>query len=299
MNTDSTNISHPDQAVPLVSVVITAFNRPDYLRNAVTSVLAQTFTDIEIIVVDDCSPTDPSAVLREFDAPIHFVRMPTNGGANRARNEGVRRARGHYVAFLDDDDIWLPTKLELQLPKLAHVTACLCGYEYLDSGKVFVRPVQQITASMLKQGNFYCGMSGLICEQRWLLENPFDETLANGQDWDVYVRLAQDKPIAYVGRPLLRYRRGSHDSITTRVKTMGTSDMERRLTVAYKHRQWMGERDFRLRVARTILGYIGHRPEPWKLVLLALRKSGWRATTSVLAEKFSNFMRRGGRVTSH
>jgi len=298
MNTDP--MTDPmETTTPLISVVISAFNRPDYLRSSIASALAQTFTDIEIIVVDDCSPQDPLPILREFSYPIRYAIMPTNGGANRARNEGVLRARGRYVAFLDDDDVWLPNKLELQLPTLADVTACLCGYEYLDSGAKIVRQLQQITASMLKNGNVYCGMSGLICERQWLLENPFDETLANGQDWDVYVRLAQSGPIAYVDQSLLRYRRGSHESITTKVKTLKVADMERRLVVAYKHRQWMGERDFRRRVARTILGYVGQRPEPLKLVLLALRKSGLRATTSVLAEKLSNFMKRGGKVISH
>lgn len=284
---------------PLISVVITAFNRPDYLRSSIASVLAQTVTDLEIIVVDDCSPTDPLPVLREFDAPIQGRRMPVNGGANRTRNEGVRMARGRYVAFLDDDDIWLPHKLELQLQRLGEADACVCGYEFLDTGETRVRPVLEVTSASLKLGNPYCGMSGLICERQWLLANPFDETLGNGQDWDVYIRLASNRPIAYVQQSLFRYRRGSHDSITTKVKTEGVADMERRLVVAYKHRDWMGERLFRRRVARTILGYIGHRQQPWKLVLLALRKSGLRATVGVLAEKFGHFMKRGGKIATH
>jgi GalNAc5-diNAcBac-PP-undecaprenol beta-1,3-glucosyltransferase len=284
---------------PLISVVITAFNRPDYLQSSVASVLAQTFSDVEIIIVDDCSPTDLQPVLQSFDAPIRFRRMPVNGGANRARNEGVRLARGRYVAFLDDDDVWLPHKLELQLQRLADATACICGYEFLDTGTRKVHEITEVTASMLKQGNVFCGMSGLVCARQWLLDNPFDETLSNGQDWDIYVRIVREHKLAYVGQSLFRYRRGGHESITTRVKRQGVADMERRLVVAYKHRQWMGERQFRQRVAATILGYIGHRPQPWKLVLLALRKGGVRATVSVLAEKCSNFIRRGGRVTTH
>lgn len=288
-----------ENKTPLITAVITAYNRPDYLQSSISSVLAQTIADVEIVVVDDCSPTDPTPVLQAFDVPIQFRRMPVNGGANRARNEGVRLAKGRYIAFLDDDDEWLPNKLELQLQRLGNATACISGYEYMDTGTAKVHPIREITASMLKHGNPYCGMSGLLCERQWLLDNPCDETLSNGQDWDIYVRLARDKPIAYVDQPLFRYRRGSHESITTKVKTQGAADMERRLVVAYKHRQWMGERQFRQRVAYTILGYVGHRPQPWKLVLLALRKSGVRATVSVLAEKFGNFMKRGGRVTTH
>ena len=82
--------------------------------------------------------------------------------------------------------------------------ACLCGFELLDNGKQRVRTVRDIDASMLKLGNPFCGMSGLICEREWLLANPFDETLPNGQDWDVYIRLAQYRPIAYVQQSLFR-----------------------------------------------------------------------------------------------
>ena len=285
--------------IPLVTVVVTAFNRPDYLRLSVASALAQEGVDLEIIVVDDCSPTDLQPAVAEFSGPIRYHRLERNGGANRARNEGVRQARGRYVAFLDDDDIWLPHKLQRQLQYLQGATACICGFRLLEKDLVFVRPVDQVTAALLKWGNPYCGMSGLLCERQWLLDNPFDETLDNGQDWDMFVRLARQAPIRYVAEPLFHYRRGSHDSITTKVRQMRPADMERRLLVTYKHREWLGERMFRRRIAHTILGYLGTRNQPWKLVLMALRKSGPLATATVLSEKFSKFMRRGGRVSTH
>lgn len=284
---------------PLITVVITAFNRPDYLQSSVASALAQEGVDLEIIVVDDCSPTDLQPALAGFSDPIRYHRMERNGGANRARNEGVRQARGRYVAFLDDDDIWLPHKLQRQLQHLVGATACICGFRLLEKDLVFVRPIDQVDATALKLGNPYCGMSGLLCERQWLLQNPFDETLDNGQDWDMFVRLARQAPIRYVAEPLFRYRRGSHDSITTKVRKMQPADMERRLLVTYKHREWLGERLFRRRIAHTILGYLGTRNQPWKLVLMALRKSGPMATATVLSEKFSKFMRRGGRVSTH
>lgn len=284
---------------PLITVVITAFNRPDYLQSSVASALAQEGVDLEIIVVDDCSPTDLQPALAGLSGPVRYHRMERNGGANRARNEGVRQARGRYVAFLDDDDIWLPHKLQRQLQHLAGATACICGFRLLEKDLVFVRPINQVDATALKLGNPYCGMSGLLCERQWLLQNPFDETLDNGQDWDMFVRLARQAPIRYVAEPLFRYRRGSHDSITTKVRQMQPADMERRLLVTYKHREWLGERLFRRRIAHTILGYLGTRNQPWKLVLMALRKSGPLATATVLSEKFNKFMRRGGRVSTH
>lgn len=284
---------------PLVSVVITAYNRPDYLRDSLGSVLQQTMHPLEIIVVDDCSPADLQSVVQSFAEPIHYLRMIRNGGANKARNAGVRHAKGKYIAFLDDDDIWLPHKLERQLSRLDNAIACLCGFEVLDTGKVFVRSLSEATEALLRKGNPYCGMSGLVCERNWLLDNPLDESLDNGQDWDIFVRLAQQAPIPYVAEALFLYRRGRHASITSSIKAMGPGEMERRLKVTYKHRAWLGESCFRRRVALTILGYIGNRKQPWKLVLLAVRKSGVLATISVLSEKFGNFMKRGGRVTSH
>lgn len=286
---------------PLISVIIAAYNRPDYLRAAITSVLQQTFEPLEIIVTDDCSPTDLGAVIHAFDKPIQHRRMPRNGGANRARNAGVHAATGRYIAFLDDDDIWRPHKLERQLDHLQknNAIACLCGFEVLDTGKVFVRDVAQVTEALLRKGNAYCGMSGLLCERRWLLDNPLDESLANGQDWDIFVRLAQYAPIPYVAENLFLYRRGRHASITSGTKAMGPEEIEKRLAVTYKHRAWLGESAFRRRVALTILGYIGHRKQPLRLLLLALRKSGLMATTTVMAEKLGHFVKRGGRLTSH
>ena len=284
---------------PLISVVISAYNRPDYLQESLDSALRQTVQPLEIIVVDDCSPANLQSVVESFGGPAYYLRMARNGGANRARNAGVRHARGQYIAFLDDDDIWLPHKLERQLSQLGNVTACLSGFEVLDTGKVFVRPLSLITEDLLRKGNQYCGMSGLICERRWLLENPLDESLKNGQDWDIFVRLAQQAPIPYVPESLFLYRRGRHASITSNMKSLGPDEMEQRLKVTYKHRAWLGERYFRRRMALTILGYIGNRKQPWRLALLAIRKSGVLATISVLTEKLRNFMKRGGRVTSH
>src|SRR5690606_16506796 len=279
---------------PLVSVVISAYNRPDYLQSAIASVLSQTVGDYEIIVVDDCSPVSLETVLGDITFPVRYHRLAQNSGANKARNEGVRLAQGCYVAFLDDDDAWLPRKLEWQLPQVQEATACIGGYEYMDTHQPFVKRIQQVTQEMLKRGNPYCGMSGLICEREWLLKHPFDEALSNGQDWDIFVRLSQQAPLRYVARPLFLYRRGSHESITTKVKKLGLADMEKRLGAVRKHRHWLGESNYRLRVAQILLGYIGNRKNPAQFVWAALRQGGAVATGRVLWEKFGNFIRRGG-----
>jgi glycosyltransferase involved in cell wall biosynthesis len=98
--------------MPVVSVVIPTYNRPQFVRGAVRSVLAQTFLDFELIVIDNGSVDDTSNVIRSFDDPrVRCVRIEINNGVSPARNRGIELARGEFIAFLDDDDEWLPDKL--------------------------------------------------------------------------------------------------------------------------------------------------------------------------------------------
>ena len=99
-------------ANPKVSVIIPTYNRADLLPRAVNSVLAQTYQDYEILIVDDCSSDDTQQAIAAFDDPrIRPFRHDRNRRAAAARNMGIAEARGEYIAFLDDDDEWLPTKL--------------------------------------------------------------------------------------------------------------------------------------------------------------------------------------------
>ena len=100
---------------PKVSVIITTHNRADMLPRAVDSVLAQTFNDYEIIIVDDCSTDDTQDVIAKFDDPrVRSLRHEVNKRQAAAINTGIADARGECIAFLDDDDEWLPAKLERQ-----------------------------------------------------------------------------------------------------------------------------------------------------------------------------------------
>ena len=106
-------------ANPKVSVVITTYNRAVLLPRAVRSVLAQTFEDYELIIVDDCSTDDTPDVIRTFvDSRIRVVRHAENTGQSAAINTGIRIARGEYIAFPDDDDEWVESKLLRQVRTL-------------------------------------------------------------------------------------------------------------------------------------------------------------------------------------
>jgi glycosyltransferase involved in cell wall biosynthesis len=105
----------PNQNAPLVSVVIPTYRRPVAVRRAIDSILAQTFTDFEIIVVHDGPDEATGEALRGIDPRVHYHQLTVNSGPAAARNRGVSEARGQWIGFLDDDDEWLPRKLEAQL----------------------------------------------------------------------------------------------------------------------------------------------------------------------------------------
>jgi teichuronic acid biosynthesis glycosyltransferase TuaG len=126
----------PQVSAPTVSVVVPSYNAAATLGDTIASVLAQTFTDFEVIVVDDCSTDSTLEVVRaiaERDSRVRTVRLPRNkGGPAGPRNEGVRQARGRWIAFLDADDIWHPKKLECQLAVLEQTGAKFCSTRMVD-----------------------------------------------------------------------------------------------------------------------------------------------------------------------
>lgn len=116
-----------------VSVIIPTYNRAETLSRAIDSALEQTVEDLEVVVVDDGSTDETSSVLAEYDDPrVRPVVHATNQGANVARNTGIDHAQGDYVAFLDSDDTWLPSKLERQLAALEDCSSDWVGV-YCDS----------------------------------------------------------------------------------------------------------------------------------------------------------------------
>jgi len=106
---------------PLVSVIIPTYNRAALLCEAVDSVLQQTYRNIEVIVVDDGSTDDTTAVMEKYGDRVRYSRRP-NAGVNAARNLGFKQSKGEFIALLDSDDLWAPYKLELQVRLLRFFT---------------------------------------------------------------------------------------------------------------------------------------------------------------------------------
>src|SRR4030042_5461142 len=134
-----------------VDVIIPTYNRSELLHSAITSVLHQTYQDFEIIVVDDCSEDDTPKVIKNFrNHKIRSIRHAINQGEGRARNSGVLNSNAEYVAFLDDDDEWLPEKLGLEVDMLNRSPANVGG---VYTGKVAIDRVSGKTLYQIIPSN--------------------------------------------------------------------------------------------------------------------------------------------------
>lgn len=207
----------------LVSVVVPAFNAGSTIRESVNSALNQTYRNIEVIIVDDGSTDDTRAVASELsrrDARVRYV-YKQNGGVASARNKGIAEARGDYIATLDADDLWYPTKLARQVerfdskgPNTALVYAWCCWIDQ-DGNITGSAPPSRLEGSILPQmclGNVVIsGSNALIRRDALVAAGGFDESLrARGgqgcEDWKLYLRIAELYEIAMVPEHLIGYR---------------------------------------------------------------------------------------------
>ncbi|WP_324759917.1 glycosyltransferase family 2 protein [Haloarcula sp. GH36] len=210
---------------PRVSVVIPTYNRADTVRRAIESALAQTVTDIEVVVVDDGSTDDTAAVVAGIDDErVRYITHEGNRGRSVARNTGIDAARGEYVAFLDSDDHWLPGKLERQLDELSRRSPEWIGVycEFLTpkpsalgrtvdwlSREVFAAPNaleggRELAREILTVNVLMGPGSTLLVEREALLATDgFDEQLVDHEDWDLVLQLLARGKIAYVDEALV------------------------------------------------------------------------------------------------
>jgi glycosyltransferase involved in cell wall biosynthesis len=183
---------------PKVSIITSTYNRSYLIGDAICSVLAQTVTDFEMVVVDDGSTDNTRDVVMGFgDRRIHYVCQP-NAGLAAGRNTAIRHARGEYIAFLDDDDLYLPHNLEAQLavfesnPEIGWTTG---GYLVVNvAGEILERHAWSKYRQLdLHTWLFDCPTcpSAVVMRRAWLERvGGFDEQLPQTEDWDLWLRLA-------------------------------------------------------------------------------------------------------------
>ncbi|MCF7939545.1 MAG: glycosyltransferase [Spirochaetales bacterium] len=238
--------------VPLISVVIPVYNRPQMLDAAVRSVLDQSFADFELIVVDDGSEP-PVDGRRWGDLRVRVIRAEHTGMPGAARNRGIREAAGRYLAFLDSDDRWLSEKLELQLPVLTGAAAgkpasappsapagpgqaraasagghlhgaprlCHTRERWVRAGKEISQKGQghrregRIFSDALKK--CIIGPSTVLAERELFLEyGGFREDLEVAEDYELWLRVTACEEVAYLDRPLTVKQAGDWDQLSAK-----------------------------------------------------------------------------------
>lgn len=204
--------------MPSVSVIIPVFNRKNYLTRAVESVLQQTSTDLECIVVDDGSDDGSDQLPCLRDERVRVIRLGERCGVSRARNEGVKISRSPWIAFLDSDDEWLPGKLKKQLQwQAAHP-----GIRILQSRELWIRNGVRVNPPAYcekKSGNLFpeslerCMItpSSVLMEKALFTAlGGFNESLPACEDYDLWLRITARHEVGLVDEHLLR-RFGGHD----------------------------------------------------------------------------------------
>jgi|TARA_Y100000031_G_scaffold20453_1_gene20945 glycosyltransferase involved in cell wall biosynthesis len=295
---DSISMSAGVVADPLVSVVIPMYQSEAWIEETLTSALAQTYQNVEIVVVDDGSTDRGPDVVAEYVAPgssrVQLVRTP-NRGVGSARNTGVLASCGEYVALLDADDLWDSRKLEIQM---AHLTGsgapmCVCGYELFEDLTGKSRGVVQFrNGSKALKGWLALEGNGLLLPstaliRRAVLEDMrgFDPEFSVSADLEFALRMGEIGPLDAVPETLVRYR--VHPAQMHRQLSEFSADMSRLYDQVFTggryqsiERRCRANLDVHLGLSYLLRGCVGAagpyllnslRRDPRRLITLPLR----------------------------
>jgi glycosyltransferase involved in cell wall biosynthesis len=208
---------------PLVSVIIPTYNRGWIIKEAIDSILAQDYTEFELIVVDDGSTDHTSDVLDSYGDDIK-VLFQKNKGVSAARNRGIAEASGKFIAFLDSDDLWLPQKLTVQIEFFNQTPdALICQTEevWIRNGlRVNPKKRHKKPSGMIFNPSLeLCLVSpSAVMIRRSLFGRvgKFDETLPACEDYDLWLRISCRFPVHLIDTPLIIKRGGHGDQLSSR-----------------------------------------------------------------------------------
>ena len=200
---------------PKVSIILPTYNRAKYLDRAISSVLNQSYSDFELIIVDDASTDNTKEVVDMFDDDrIRYIRNEKNLGGAGARNRGIKEAKGDFIAFQDSDDQWHPEKLKIQMEAFSKATPDVAvvytAFIRKVGDKEFIIPPASVKK---REGNIYrelllhvnfVGTPTAVVRKKALEKvGGFDERFPRLQDWDLFLRLAKHYKFKFIEKPLL------------------------------------------------------------------------------------------------
>ena len=289
-----------------VSIIIPTYNRAKLLTEAVRSLQQQTYENIEIIIVDDCSTDDTAQAVEKLDdGRIIYVKHDVNKGGSEARNTGIKHATGDYIGFLDSDDQWQSDKLERQLavfrenPDFGIVYTGMKVYQGSYLVKEVIPKYQGDLLTKLIESNCIYTTSSILVKKEVLEEvGGFDSSLPSCQDWDFYLRLAQVSRFGFVEDSLVLYYLHPGDRISTNHEAVVNGHLQ--IYEAYKELAKAQGKDvfqkFSIKIAKTIfrIGMLSQDKATItlsrKILVEGLAKT--ESTSKNLMLYFSTFMNR-------
>lgn len=232
----------------MVSVIITTYKRPlNILKRAIDSVCAQTYRDIEILIINDNPDENAISEIKRLinkykqSRDIKYIDYGINKGANYARNVGIANAKGKYIAFLDDDDEWLPTKIEKQVQKMediSEVGIVYCNFYIMTDNKKKERKIKKIDneyklQAILKE-NFIGSTSFPLIRKSAIEEvGNFDTKMESCQEYELYIRILKKWNLAYIEEELGIYYLGTGSTFKNNYKKYYNGDRR----IIDKHRE--------------------------------------------------------------
>jgi glycosyltransferase involved in cell wall biosynthesis len=215
-------------AAPLVSVVIPTYNRSCSLKRCLESLCSQSFANFEVVIADDGSTDNTSDVVEHFRLRLSIIyfKISNSGGPARPRNLAISRSSGEYIAFLDSDDSWLPTKLEECIKQLSNGAELVYHDAFIQRRSIFPFREDVLASSqvpkpvfdyLIKHGNPIINSSVVVLRSLLYKAMPIDESsdLIAAEDFDLWLRLARySESYLYIPKPLLCYGAGG-DNISS------------------------------------------------------------------------------------
>lgn len=215
----------------MVSIIIPTYNRGNVIGRAIDSILRQTYSSYEVLVIDDGSTDDTESVIAEFgNSRIRYIPLKQNQGAAHARNIGIEEAASEYIAFLDSDDEWMPEKLEVQMKKMMSVSdeyglvySRMGGKDRTGKSRYTCPPLE--CPRRILEGDLFrllllqnvIGTPTVLARKTCLKQaGGFKETLQCLEDWEFFLRIAREWRIGFVDKVLVEVHK-SAGSVSTNI----------------------------------------------------------------------------------